>query len=103
MPTASRATPTNHADAQLRSALTSHVDAMLGRFMDGKASTHANDPRKGPKHPYIVFVNREAEKLLRMFRASVKEQVRALPGRAQKGAVDAAMRAVAPKVKKAAR
>lgn len=98
MPVTKTATDPN---AQLRSALTSAVDAMLHRAAPVLASHRMLERQKGPNHPYIRLVNREAERLLKAFRASVREQVRALPGRAQKGAVDAAVRGAAPKVKQA--
>jgi len=41
------------------------------------------------------------DKLERAFRAVVHEQVRQLPGRAQKGAIDAALTSVLPKIRKA--
>lgn len=53
--------------------------------------------------PFTRLVNRKTGQLVKAFRAVVKEQVRALPGRAQKGAVDAALRSVTPKVAKALR
>lgn len=91
------------ANASLRSALTSHVDALLHRARPVLASERMDDAHKGPKHPYILLVNREAEQLVRMVRAAVRDDVTALPGRAQKGAVDAAVRKVAPRVRKALR
>lgn len=88
-------------DVQLMSAMTTHVDSLLKEFTDSQAWDTLTDKHKGPKHPYVRFVNREAERLVKAIRAAVKEEVRALPGRAQKGAVDAAVAAVAGKVKKA--
>lgn len=51
--------------------------------------------------PFIRLVNRESDRLTKAIRAALRESVRELPGRAQKGEVDRLMRAVAPKIEKA--
>ncbi len=50
---------------------------------------------------FIRLVNKEAERLVKSIRAGLREAVRELPGRAQKGEVDRIMRAAAPKIEKA--
>lgn len=53
--------------------------------------------------PFIKHVNKESDRLVKAIRAGVREAVRELPGRAQKGEVDRLMRAIAPKLEKVLR
>ena len=50
---------------------------------------------------FIRLVNKEADRLVKAIRAGLRETVRELPGRAQKGEVDRIMRAAAPMIEKA--
>lgn len=88
----------NRAEANLRSVLTTFIDGVMQQ--GNLIKLRAHDAHKGPRHPYIKAVNAEAERLLRAFKAAVGEQVRELPGRAQKGARDAALRKITPDVAK---
>lgn len=90
-----------NADAGLRSVLTSFVNDLYVRAIPTLTNATAMEAkRKGPKHPYVRLVNREAEKLVKAFRVAAKESTRELPGRAQKGAIDAAVRRITPDVAK---
>ncbi len=96
MSAASRRRTKPPAEYALRSALTTFLD----RACKDAADAGIGDKTKGPRHPYVVHVNATAEQLVRAFRAVVREQVRQLPGRAQKGAVNAALRSVTPHIEK---
>jgi hypothetical protein len=83
-------------NAPLRSAVVTFLDRACRAASEPKADVGAK--RKGPRHPYVRLVNREGERLVKAFRAAMREAVTALPGRAQKGAVDAALRKVTPTI-----
>jgi hypothetical protein len=58
------------------------------------------DVELGDNTKFIRLVNKRADQLVKAIRAGLREAVRELPGRAQKGEVDRIMRAAAPKLKK---
>jgi hypothetical protein len=94
-----RARSTPPSDAPLRGVLT-------GFLWDFAKEIDAPPPanqrsREGMKRRRIRQVNAAGERLLRAVKAAVREQVRQLPGRAQKGALQAALNTVTPKVRKA--
>lgn len=86
-------------DAALRSACTGFLWE-FAKSVDTAPPTNQRG-KKALDRRRIRLVNREAEKIVRAVRAAVREQVRQLPGRAQRGALQAAMNSVAPKVRKA--
>lgn len=78
---------------QLTVAATIFLDRLTGKLKPERST-----PSWRKKS--IKEVNTEAERLVKTFRAIAREFVRQLPGRAQKGAVDSALRSVVPIIRK---